>query len=1176
MPKSLHIHSNERIDLPDFELAANGYSHSLRSHQIAKAMLDKHSRVLSGFRIELADQATSPGQLTVLAGLAYDKSGAILDIEDQPDASLTTTLAGASQTFYLEVEFTESASDLDSRGFWDPTVDQTSPIPDGGEVLVSVSTRKTPSWKIVSPISTTGFTYLSLPNSTRIPIAVLNTDASNQIDPSVNLFSSLEYPSTVTVADYIATDTVLSVVDSHLFPIGSVITVDLGGTSPEVGRTVINNDLDNHVITVSPALATSHLAGAIIRRTDAGTDTLVPEQTDPNAAAYAAVTPATRPNDYRKRFFGGDELRGSGLLKSAKTFGTRDDLKIKNEKDHNDFIAALLRDLKFGSPRADTNLNTPPVAFSSTPRYFDSAGSISGAKNNTISIGNGTTTYGDLNGTTDAVFTAAVAFLATNGGGTVYIKKGTYVFTNQITIPDGLSIEFKGESRTGVILANNRAATSAFVVSDSGGLTSVTFENVSGVQTGGSLIFLSGIGSYALTIVNSYIPGISTLAVNKLLIDNSGLSNTSTFTAVGEATITNSVVSLLATVSIEDFVCINTTIGQITASTSIGRSTFFGSVLGAITTPALVACMFESCTINDVITVSTSILDVSFSRCNSTVSFLPTKLLNVTGSSVDQLSLFNCRFSVIGNNIYSQASGTVTNISIQNCDFRSVSIPTQTVPLFDFANATVSSGLFSNTTFDSPMIAASPVTSALQFSTTWSVLIQGCNFNTGGSLGTNSTNVVRSVSVVASSNMAIRDCFFTQSSTTEYTQGIYSSGAADLLVDNCSFSNGYSGLTAINAVDTVDQIIVSNCEFNHSVAIDYAAVNVSGSQVLAASVLNSSFNYGGISGAGLVKQGVLFENIQSSLTVSNCNFTDFGLNSTAGTYGINVSPTAVDSTVHVYNNTFADFKAVTHMFAVRCVAAGTTVSVQHNTVTDFASTGTANGSISIFDAVNANVSNNSFTNVVLGDSGTNIGAAVTCTSCQNVKINSNNIYDCTNLYILSSLNTSNTDANIEISHNNINLNLASSTNIQMNGIICEGAAEVNCISICSNIITMIGTALANTGIVCGDAGGGRPRQVIVCDNNIQLLTGSLGIFIEAIHAVCSNNNIKVCNGFFATTGGPGISMYCGLGGTCTGNVVPGTGFTNITCTGVKIVMSNNLTNTLDSNTSTGTNDVNNI
>jgi len=1175
MPKSLHIHSNERIDLPDFELAANGYSHSLRSHQISKAMLDKHSRVLSGFRIELADQATSPGQLTVHAGLAFDKSGAILDIEDQPDASLTTTLAGASQTFYLEVEFTETESDLDSRGFWDPTVDQASPIPDGGEVLVSVSTRKTPSWKIVNPISTTGFTYLSLPNSTRIPIAVLNTDASNQIDPSVNLFSSLEFPSTVTVSDYAAATTVLSVVDSHLFPIGAVVTIDFGGTSPETGRTVINNDLENHIITISPALATSHLAGSIVRRTDAGTDTLVPEQTDPNAAAYAAVTPATRPNDYRKRFFGGDELRGSGLLKSAKTFGTRDDLKIKTEKDYKDFIAALIRDLKFGSPRADSNVNSPPVSFSSTPRYYDSASSISGAKNNTISIGNGTTTYGDLNGTTDAVFTSAVAFLAANGGGTIYIKKGTYVFTNQVTIPDGLSVRFVGESRSGVILANNRAATSAFVVSDSGGLTNVTFENVSGAQTGGSLIFLSGIGSYSLTIINSAIPGISTLAVIKLLVHNSGLSNTSSFTAIGESTITDSLITSLSTVSVEDFVCLNTTITQLTASTSIGRSTFIGSILGPITTPSLVACLFESCTINDVLTISTTLADVSFSRCNSTVAFLPSKLLNVTGSSVSELSLLNCRFSVSANNIYTQASGTIANLCIENCDFRSVSIATQTVPLFDFSNATVTAGLFSNTKFDSPMTAASPVTSALRFGTAISVLIQGCTFNTAGSLGTTSTNVVRSVSVVASTNMAIRDCLFTQSTTTEYTQGIYSSGAADLLVDNCSFTNGYSGVTVVNAGATVDQVIVSNCEFNHSAAIDYSAINTSGSQILAVSILTCSFNCNGISGAGLVKQGVLFENIQSSLTVSNCNFTDFGLNSTAGTYGVLVTATATDSTVHVYNNTFADFSAVTAMAAVRCLATGTTVSVQHNTITDFAGTGTANGSVSISFAVNANVSNNSFTNVVLGDSGINVGAAVTCTSCQNVKINSNNIYDVTNLYILSSINTINTEANIEISNNNISVNVASLTNIQMTGIISDGAAQVASVSICNNNISMLGTALSNTAISCG-ATGARPRLVTVSNNIVWLLTGTLGISFNAVNGICSANTLKVCNGSFGTTGGPGINMYCLLGGTCVGNVVPGTGFTNITCTGVAIVMTNNVTNTLDLNSSVGGLDANNI
>lgn len=1163
MPKSLHIHSNERIDLPDFELAANGYSHSLRSHQIAKAMLDKHSRVLSGFRIELADQATSPGQLTVLAGLAYDKSGAILDIEDQPDASLTTTLAGASQTFYLEVEFTESASDLDSRGFWDPTVDQTLPIPDGGEVLVSVSTRKTPSWKIVSPISTTGFTYLSLPNSTRIPIAVLNTDASNQIDPSVNLFSSLEYPSTVTVSDYSATDTVLSVVDSHLFPIGSAITIDLGGTSPEVGRTVINNDLENHVLTVSPALATSHLAGAIVRRTDVGTDTLVPEQTDPNAAAYAAVTPATRPNDYRKRFFSGDEKRGSGLLKSANTFGTRDDLKIKSEKDQTDFIAALLRDLKFGSPRADSINNTPPIAFSSTPRYYDSAGSISGAKNNTISIGNGTTTFGDLNGTTDAVFTSAVNFLTSNGGGTVYIKKGTYVFTNQVTVPDSISVHFVGEDKAGVVLENDRAADAAFVVSDSGGLTDVSFENVTTTQTGGSVIFLSGIGSYKLTIKNSIFTGISTVALNKFNVEDSILSNANSFATLSRALMLNTEIS-----------------GTLSASTLLAKSCFINCKLNALTAAVLQTTAFLSCEINNVITVSVVLTDVVLENCSSQATVLPGRLFNITGASTQRLSIINCKFYVIGTNIFTQASGTAANISVHNCDFRSVDASVQTMPLFDFSNVTTLSSLsVINSVFVSPMTTSGPVTSAFRFANVANVVIQGCSFSTAGSLSTSSTNVVRTISFVNSVNSCIRDCTFTQSTSTEFTQGIYSSGAADLTIDNCSFTNGYSALTAVNASATVDQITVSNCEFNHAAAIDYSAINLSGSQILAASVLDSSFNYGGISGAGLVKRGVVFENTQSSLTVSSCSFTDFGLNSTAGTYGVYVSSAAIDSTVHIKGNTFSDFVAVTAMSAVNCIAAGATVNMQANTITDFSSSGSARAALSVSFASLVIASNNLFTNILLGDSGVDIGAAITCISSQNVRITNNNLYNVTqSTGMISCINTANTDANIDISHNIINTDIPSVTAARMNVIICRGAAQIRSASICNNSILLLGTALSGSAILCGNTGA-PPVFINISNNIIQLLDGDFGIVAMCTQGVCSNNSVKVCNGVFLSTGGPGIIFDATAGGTVSGNVIPSTSaIYAITISGssAAVMMNNNITNLLHSNASVGGSSPNNI
>lgn len=1162
MPKSLHIHSNERIDLPDFELAANGYSHSLRSHQISKAMLDKHSRVLSGFRIELADQATSPGQLTVHAGLAFDKSGAILDIEDQPDASLTTTLAGASQTFYLEVEYTETESDLDSRGFWDPTVDQSSPIPDGGEVLVSVSTRKTPGWKIVSPISTTGFTYLSLPNSTRIPIAVLSTDVSNQIDPSVNLFSFLEYPSTVTVADYEATDTVLSVVDSHLFPIGSVVTIDLGGTSPEVGRTVINNDLENHVLTVSPALATSHFAGAIIRRTDSGTDTLIPEQTDPNDAAYSAVTPATRPNDYRKRFFGGDERRGSGLLKSAKTFGIRDDLKLKTEKDYKDYIAAVLRDLKFGSPRADIVSSSPPIVFSSTPRYFDASGSIAGSRSITTSIGNGTTTFGDFNGTTDAVFTAAISFLAANGGGILFVKKGTYVFTNQVTIPDGLNVHILGESNTSAELQNDRAATACFVVADSGGLTSVTFENVLTSQTGGSTIFLSGTGSFKLSIIDCTFTGISTLAISKLNVVDSTLSNANIFTTLTNALFLNSNIS-----------------GTLTCSTSLTKSTFINTKLGALTIAALQTTHLLSCEINATITISGSLSDVVVENCSSSGSVLPAQLFNVTGSSVQRLSLVNCKFTVYSTNVFTQASGSITNLLISNCDFRSSDVTAQTVPLFNFVNTTVTTANIVNSTFISPMTTSGPVTSILSFANVANLQIEGCSFSTAGSLSTSNVNVVRTISFANSVNSCIRDCSFAQSTSTEYTQGIYTSGAADLLVDNCSFTNGYSAVTLVNSGSTVDQLVVSNCEFNHSAAIDYSALNLSGSQVLAASILGCSFNYNGISGAGLAKQGVLFENIQSSLTVSNCNFTDFGLNSTAGTYGINVTSTAEDSTVHVYNNTFADFSSAAAMSAVRCVATGITISVQHNTITDFSGTGTANGAIAVSFAVNTNISNNSFTNVVLSDIGVDVGAAVTCISSTNVKINNNNLYNVAqSTGMLSSINTSNDDANIEISNNTINVTIASLTNVPMSGIICRGAATIKTASICNNSIILVDAALAGTGIHCGDTGA-VPALINVSNNIVQLEDGVSGISLACVNGTCIGNTVRVGDGSFLSTGGPGIFFDATLGGVISNNVVPGAdvSYNNITASGNGIIVTSNLVNTYyDVSGVTGLVDANNL
>ena len=168
MPDKLKAHSNERIDLVDFILAANDYTSSTNAFDKERTWLDGRSRILEGFYVEISDQTTAPGQITIYNGTGLDRDGNILNDESLANSATTVTLAGASQSFYIEIELTSSDSSTDSRAFWDPTVTNTVPIPNGGEVNINVPTRITPNWQVVYPVSTSGFSVTTNPASTRV------------------------------------------------------------------------------------------------------------------------------------------------------------------------------------------------------------------------------------------------------------------------------------------------------------------------------------------------------------------------------------------------------------------------------------------------------------------------------------------------------------------------------------------------------------------------------------------------------------------------------------------------------------------------------------------------------------------------------------------------------------------------------------------------------------------------------------------------------------------------------------------------------------------------------------------------------------------------------------------------------------------------------------------------
>src|SRR5690606_17595041 len=125
----------------------------------------------------------------------------------------------------------------------------------------------------------------------------------------------------------------------------------------------------------------------------------------------------------------------------------------------------------------------PPNSFANKPRYFDPAGSVQGARSNTVSIGNGSTSFGDFNGTDATVFIDAINALP-SGGGTIFVKEGTYQIDAQVEVTKDVTIV--GESKSTVVLSvADIGPVAGFEVSSASGslsLLNVTVQTTSSSQ----------------------------------------------------------------------------------------------------------------------------------------------------------------------------------------------------------------------------------------------------------------------------------------------------------------------------------------------------------------------------------------------------------------------------------------------------------------------------------------------------------------------------------------------------------------------------------------------------------------------------------------------------------------------------------------------------------------------
>lgn len=497
MTKRVNWLSNERVDIPDMDAGTNDLASGLLKQHFADFIQDNFARVAEGFRV----QVTAPKTLTVYNGVSFDRSGQLLNNEDEDNTSRSITF-GANGTYFVEVLFTLAASDTDARGFWDPVFDNgADPSGDlrlpGKEFGQNVATRLAVDWQIVSPISTSSFAILSNPNSLNIPIAQITvtggviTGATTQ-----TARSTLQEPAKIG-------DTKIKLFNTRVMPDGFTATVDAGG-SPETA-TVINNDRDNNILTLSAGLSGAHLVGARVLVASVGAAAFLVENTTPELPGHD-ISALTGSIDLRPRYWQADEQRGYGLIQNPQDNTSHSDLQIRSLKDHVDFLAAELRELKYGAATATgVGATAPPGTFSLSPRYYEAPGSILGARTNTVSIGNGTTSWGDFNvaqmGSADAAFAAALAVITSHGGGTIFVKNGAYNITTTLTITTTTHIV--GESRYGASI-NMTAA--AYTLTFNGG--SVSLENISITVSGSGLGAVHVIDDSAAVINNCTLYGI--------------------------------------------------------------------------------------------------------------------------------------------------------------------------------------------------------------------------------------------------------------------------------------------------------------------------------------------------------------------------------------------------------------------------------------------------------------------------------------------------------------------------------------------------------------------------------------------------------------------------------------------------------------------------------------------
>ena len=1074
---------NERVDVIDQDHGTVVFPVSLENQVFNRFLKDEYSRVATGFRVEIADQVTSPGLFTIINGVAIGQDGQLTSNEDEYNAARSYSLF-ADATYYIEIEFITNEADTDARAFWDPSFDNGLDVsgdvlPDGKEFSQNVATRLSHDWHISTPISTSGFSSTTDPDSLKIPIAILTVSGGAITGITTSAASSC-VAQTILIGE-----NTFRIFDSRIFPDGFDIEVGVGlGTSETV--TVTDNDRENGLLTISGTFANNHDIGERVVE-----DAVAPPQfLDERGSSLTPLIEhdpiiQTVDGDARQRFWQGNEEVGFGL--SQDPYGTgASDLQVKQLKDYVDFLSAQIREMKWGSARsACVGDTSPPTIFTTTPHYYEYAGSLMGSRSNTVSVGNGTTSFGDFNttqsGSAQAALQAAVNAIPA-AGGILYVKSGTYSIT-ATTVTIAKPIVIIGDGLDSSIIAAT-GAVPAFTIDTGGGFFHIENLSLTATSTSVALDF-NHVGTVRVSAKNCLIHGVTTSSTGNLDKSKFELCD---FTAA--STLTSGIaMSAEAT------------------NTIFERCNFVSN-----------AAIAGARAIN----LETSSSLVAFKNCTVASNSSATAIVTLAGATAVDIDFIDCTFTGLGaQTVFDTVAGGNSRIKLINC----VSTATNGLGTFSdpvnhllIDNCAISFGAnqvgitlagdypqIRKTTFTQTATAAGTGGKAIvsDILGIFGGIIEGCVFS-AVDFGIYLTGELRA--------SHISNCNFEMTRS-----GIHS--ADDPIIDTdiqgCSFSGTsvgdasiIAGIHSSNNCDITSSSI-SNCRFTD--ISDGGFTTDSYGIVLAGS--GSSFNRSNISNC--IFSGIIGDSIARGIEIRACDdssivgnqFTHIAETTTVNTWdGIKLGTA---TTCNISNNAFNGL-------------GNTSSSTAGNSAIKIGNSTTSSQRVSVANNVFEDIQNNALCHCIFIDD-----FALDISVTGNVWSGSES--QMIVIYLLSDDTTVNM-VNCSVSNNLIR-------GLSQYGIAVDFEAS----GIAEGELAIVGNTVANFTdfgiVVAGGSASNFTQNVVISGNSLRTISGSgtIGIQLDSVDMFTVSNNVVNIDG---NTGNlNGIEILSAFVGTINGNTV---------------------------------------